>query len=376
MTKRMILMVVLVGLVLGGIFGFQAFKGVMIKRFFATRTAPPQTVSTTKAVSESWQPKIESVGTLVAANGTDVAAEVPGIVSRILFKSGEEVRAGTVLLELDADVDRAQLASLKAAQALARKTFDRSKDLFAQHALSQADLDTAQAQVDSSDAQVAAQSAVIDKKRIRAPFDGRLGIRAVDLGQYLNPGTKLVSLQQLDPIYADFNLPQKQLHDVHVGQRVDVATDALPGQPFVGRISAVDAALDTSTRNLKVRAEIANPKHQLLPGMFVTAVIATGSPEPRVTLPQTAITFNPYGNIVFLVEEEKAGTDGKMQLMAKQKFVTTGDTRGDQIAVLDGLKPGDTVVTSGQLKLRNGTPIIVNNTIQPSNDPAPKPKDQ
>ncbi|HEX7928032.1 MAG TPA: efflux RND transporter periplasmic adaptor subunit, partial [bacterium] len=193
MIKRMVIMLVLVGLVLGGIFGFQAFKGVMIKRYFATMTAPPQTVSTIKATQDTWQPKIEAVGTLVAENGADLSAEVPGIVARILFKSGEEVKEGTLLLELDADVDKAQLKSLKATQVLAQKSLERAQQLFKVNALSQAELDQAAATADSANAQVAAQSAVVDKKMIRAPFGGRLGIRAVDRGQYVNPGTKLVA---------------------------------------------------------------------------------------------------------------------------------------------------------------------------------------
>ena len=376
MTKRMVIMLILVVLVLGGIFGFQALKGVMIKRFFATRTAPSQTVSTIQATSETWQAKIEAVGSLIATNGADIAPEVPGLVSRIRFKSGEEVKEGTLLVELDADVDRAQLLALKAAQTLAKKNYERNQELFASHAISQADLDASLAAIDSTDAQVTAQQAVIDKKRIRAPFAGLLGIRAVDLGQYVNPGAKLVTLQQLDPIFVDFFLPQKSMHEIQLGQQVQVASDALPGVPFSGQIAAIDSAVDVGTRNIKVRAEIQNPKHQLLPGMFVTAEIDVGRPEPRVTLPQTAISFNPYGNIVFLVEEQAAGPDGKPKLTAKQKFVTTGDTRGDQIAVLDGLKAGDQVVTAGQLKLRNGTPVVVNNAIQPSNNPAPKPQDQ
>jgi membrane fusion protein, multidrug efflux system len=376
MVKRMVIMLILVGLVLGGIFGFQIFKGIMIKRFFASRTAPPQTVSTITAQEATWQPKLLVVGSLVAENGTDVAPEVPGLISRIVFKSGQEVQAGALLVELDADVDRAQLQSLKAAATLAQKTYERDKQLFAIHASSQAALDQAQATLESTRAQVAAQQAVIEKKSIRAPFAGRLGIRAVDIGQYVNPGAKLVTLQQLDPIYVDFHLPQKSVHDIAIGQDVQARSDALPGIDFTGKITAIDPAVDTSTRNVMVRAELRNPKHQLLPGMFVTTEIDVGQPAQHVTLPQTSITYNPYGNIVFLVEPQGQGPDGKPKLVARQKFVTTGDTRGDQVAVLDGVKPGEVVVTAGQLKLRNGTPVLVNNAVQPTNDPAPTPTDQ
>ncbi len=376
MIKRMVIMLLLAGLVFGGIFGFQAFKGIMIKKFMASRGNPPQTVSTIVAKELVWEPQIDAVGSLIAVNGTDVSPEVSGIVSRVAFKSGEEVRAGTVLLELDAKVDLARLQSLKAQAELADKTFQRDEHLLALRAISQQEMDAASANLDSTRAQVAEQQAVIDKKAIRAPFAGRLGIRAVNLGQYLNPGSKIVTLQALDPIYLDFYLPQKLVHDVVVGQTVQVRTDALPDRQFSGVISALDPTIDPATRSIKVRSEIGNPKHELLPGMFVTTTIEVGAPEKHVTLPQTAVSYNPYGNMVFLVEEHGQGADGKPLLVAQQKFVTTGDTRGDQVAILAGVKPGDVVVTSGQLKLHSGTPVIANNTIVPANNPAPTPKDE
>lgn len=375
MIKRMVLMLILVGVVLGGVFGFQAFKGVMIKRYFASQTSPPQTVSTVQAKLETWQPRIEAVGTLIALNGTDIAPELTGVVARIHFTSGEEVQAGTLLVELNADVDRAQLQALKAAHALAQKTNDRNRELFATHIISQQDLDTSQANLDATAAQVAAQSAVVEKKAIRAPFAGRLGIRAVDLGQYVNPGTKLVNLQQLDPIFVDFHIAQKALHDIAVGHRVVVRSDALPGLTFAGRIAALDSTIDLATRSVKVRAEIQNPRHQLLPGMFVITDIDVGQTQERITLPQTAISYNPYGSIVFLVTEQGQAPGEKSKLVAKQRFVTTGETRGDQVSVTDGLKPGDVVVSAGQLKLRNDTPVVVDNSIQPTSNPAPTPLD-
>jgi membrane fusion protein (multidrug efflux system) len=375
MKKRMIIMLILVGVVLGGVFGFGAFKAMMIKRYFSTRTAPPQTVSAIPAKAEPWQSKIEAIGTLVALNGTDVSPELAGVVSRILFKSGEEVQAGTLLVELNTAADRAQLESLKAMHALAEKTYGRDKLLIESRTISQEEFDTARANMESTAAQVAAQGALIDKKLIRAPFTGRLGIRAVDLGQYVNPGTKLVNLQQLDPIFVDFFLAQKAVHDVQTGQRVTVRADALRNQAFTGRFAALDSAVDIGTRNVKVRSEIANPKHLLLPGMFVTADIDVGIPTEYITLPQTAISYNPYGNIVYLVSQDGETADKKPKLVAKQKFIVTGDTRGDQIAVLEGLQPGDMVVTAGQVKLRNDTPVVIDNTIQPADNPTPKPKD-
>ncbi|MEJ2700334.1 MAG: efflux RND transporter periplasmic adaptor subunit, partial [Desulfuromonadales bacterium] len=239
---------------------------------------------------------------------------------------------------------------------------------FKEKAVSQATLDTDTANLKSARSQVAEQQALVDKKFIRAPFAGRLGIRAVDLGQYLNPGTKIVTLQSLDPIFVDFYLPQKSVSRVKVGDKVTVTTDAFPGKDFSGEISAIDPQVQEGTRNVKVRARVHNSGHLLLPGMFATTDIRVGEPRSHITLPQTAITFNPYGNTVFLVEEKGKGPKGQPLLVAQQKFVSTGETRGDQIAILDGVKPGDEVVTSGQTKLRNGTPVAINNTIQPANN--------
>jgi membrane fusion protein (multidrug efflux system) len=376
MTKRMVIMLILVGMLFGGIFGFQAFKARMIKKFMSAQGIPPQSVSTIKATKENWQPQLEAVGTLKAVHGVDLAPEVNGTVAAIHFRSGDEVHAGALLLALDARSDTAKLQSLKAAAELAEQTFQRDQQQFKEKAVSQATLDTDTANLKSARSQVAEQQALVDKKFIRAPFAGRLGIRAVDLGQYLNPGTKIVTLQSLDPIFVDFYLPQKSVSRVKVGDKVTVTTDAFPGKDFAGEISAIDPQVQEGTRNVKVRARVNNPGHLLLPGMFATTDIRVGEPRSHITLPQTAITFNPYGNTVFLVEEKGKGPKGQPLLVAQQKFVSTGETRGDQIAILDGVKPGDEVVTSGQTKLRNGTPVAINNTIQPANDPAPTPKDE
>ena len=376
MTKRMVIMLILVGILFGGIFGFQAFKARMIQKFMAARGIPPQTVSTIKASEQSWQPQMEAVGTLQAKHGVDLAPEVSGTITGIHFRSGEEVRAGTLLVNLDASSDIAKLHSLQAAAALAEQTFSRDQQQFQEKAISKATLDTATANLKSARAQVAEQQALIAKKAIRAPFSGRLGIRQVDLGQYLNPGTKIATLQVLDPIYVDFYLPQKAISQIKVGDKVTVKTDAFPGKHFAGEISAINPKIDVGTRNVEVRARVHNPGHELLPGMFATTDIRLGTPQRHITLPQTAITFNPYGNTVFLVENKGKGHNGKPQLVAQQKFVTTGATRGDQIAVLKGVKADDVVVTAGQIKLRNGTPVVINNSIKPTDNPAPTPKDE
>ncbi len=375
MTKRMIIMLILVGVIFGGIFGYKAFTGYMMQKGMASQGPPPQTVSAIKAIFQEWQPRMEAVGTLKALRGADLAPEVSGIVSQIHFQSGETVKSGTVLLEMDARSDLAKLQSLKATLELAKKNYARDQEQFKEQIVSQATLDADLADLQRTEAQVAEQQALVDKKTIQAPFDGRLGIRMVDLGQYLNPGMKIVTLQTLDPIFVDFFLPQKEVSRIVIGQDVEVTADAYPEQVFRGVIAAIDPKVDTGTRNVGIRATIRNPKQLLLPGMFAITRIDTGKPGRFITLPQTAVVFNPYGNVVYLAVEKGKTPDGKPNLFAMQRFIKTGETRGDQIAVLEGLKEGDIVITSGQIKLRNGTPILINNKIQPSNDAAPTPID-
>lgn len=376
MTKRMVLMLVIAGLIFGGIFGFQAFKSRMIKKYLSSQGVPPQTVSTIKASLQEWQPELNAVGTLRAVRGADLAPEVAGVISAIHFRSGEEVKAGAPLVQLNAAVDIAQLESLRAAAGLAELTYQRDQRQLKVQAVSQATVDADAANLKVAQARIAEQQALVDKKSIRAPFAGRLGLRAVDLGQYVAPGTKLVTLQALDPVYVDFSLPQSGLAGIRTGLKVSAAADALPGERFEGTIDAIDAKVDPATRNVQVRASLSNPRHRLLPGMFVTVAVDTGAAERRLTLPQTAISFNPYGNTVFVVEDKGKGPDGKPQLVATQRFVTTGATRGDQIAILTGVKEGETVVTAGLLKLRNGVPVNIDNSVQPSDQAAPKPKDE
>lgn len=375
MTKRMIIMLALVGLLFGGIFGFQAFKGAMIRKFMSAGGVPPQTVSTARAQFSEWQGEFDAVGTLRAVRGTDVAAEVAGVITAIHFRSGQEVQAGATLIQLNAESDLAKLQSLAAAAELARANYERNKKQLEIQAVSQAVVDADAASVKSAKAQVAEQQALVNKKLVRAPFSGRLGIRAVDLGQYVTPGTKLVTLQALDPVYVDFFVPQKQLGRVALRQKITLTADAFPGRQFVGEISSIDPKVDPATRNVQVRATVRNSKRSLLPGMFASISLAWGQPQQFLTLPQTAISYNPYGNTVFVVEERKS-KDGQTALVAQQKFVTTGDTRGDQVAVLSGIKEGETVVTAGQIKLRSGVPVKINNSIQPTNEPAPQPRDQ
>lgn len=380
MTKgtptRMIVMLILVALVFGGIYGFQLFRDKMIEKAIRGRGMPPQTVSTTVVEPSEWQPKINAVGTLRAVQSTELTTEVSGLIKAIHFKSGEAVKTGQVLLELNADPLKAQLPQLQANVALAEQNLKRDRAQLKIQAVSQAVIDSDEATLKSAKAQLDAQNALIAQKTLRAPFAGILGIRQVDLGQYLSAGTAVVSLQHLDPMYLDFTIPQAQLHLIKVGDPLKIETDAVPGTTFNGTISAIEPQVDASTRNLTVRAKIANPDGKLLPGVFATAQLNQGAPESFLTLPTTAIAYNPYGSTVFVVVNKGQGADGKPQQVAEQRFVTTGLTRGDQTAVIRGLKAGETVVTAGQIKLRNGVPVIINNKIQPDNNPHPEVKDE
>lgn len=371
MMKRMILMLLAVTLVLGGVFGYKIFVGMMIKKTIASAGMPAQTVSTTKAALQDWQPKLEAVGTLRAVNGADLSSEVAGIVQSINFESGSEVVKDAMLLQLRADDDIAKLHALEAAQKLAAITYERDLKQLKAQAISQATADNDAATLDSAKAQTVAQQALIDKKTIKAPFAGHLGIRQVDVGQYLQPGAAVVTLQQLDPIYIDFTLPEQALPQIAAGQKVAAKADALQGAMFDGTIDAINSKIDEATRSIQVRAAFKNPDRKLLPGMFANVTIEVGAAQKFITLPQTAITYNPYGNTVYIVDNTDAAKP-----VARQSFVTIGLTRGDQTAVLSGVKEGDEVVTSGQIKLRNGMPIKVNNEIQPANEANPKPEDK
>ncbi len=370
LRRRLIIVVAAVAALLALLVGFNVFKGIMIRKFMASNSQPPQTVTTTVAASSDWQPEISAVGSVRAVRGVDVTTEVTGLVRSLEFRSGEEAKRGQVLVRLNADADIATLHSLEAAADLAVTVYDRDKLQFEAQAISQAQLDADAADVKNKRAQAAAQAALVEKKIIRAPFDGHLGITTVNPGQYLNTGDKVVSLQQLDPVYVDFHLPQEDLAQVHPGLEVRLSLDAFPGESFAGRITASDPLVDSASRNFQAEATVPNAARKLLPGMFVRVAVLAGAQRHYLTLPQTAITFNPYGSTVFLAIKDAQG-----KLTAQQTFVTTGPTRGDQIAVLKGVKEGDQVVTSGQLKLKNGTPLDVSTQLQPADDAHPTPQE-
>jgi len=377
MKKRMTYMLMGVGVLLGGLVGFNLFRGYMIKKAVASQPMPAATVTAMPAVYQEWQPQISAVGSLRAVRGVDVTTEVGGLVRSLEFRSGDEVKAGQVLVQLIADSDIAQLRALEASAELASTVYERDKEQFAAEVISKAQLDNDAADLKSKRAQVAQQAALVEKKTIRAPFSGKLGITTVNPGQYLNAGTAIVPLQTIDPIYIDFNLPQQQLPQVAVGQKVVVTTDAFPGTTFEGRVNAINPRVDTSTRNVQVEATVANPRRQLLPGMFASAKLETGAAQRWLTLPQTAIAYNPYGSTVFVVKpSDKKDDQGRPVMVAQQGFVKPGPTRGDQVAILEGVEPGAQVITSGQGKLKNGTPVVVDNRVQPADNPDPKPQEQ
>lgn len=378
MTKRMFIMaggivLLVAALALG--------KFLQIRQMMASSPRPgPQTVTAIKVQALEWQPQLSSVGTLVAVRGVDVSSEIAGMVRDVRFRSGDEVKSGQVLFALNADADLAQLHALQASADLAATVLARDEAQFAAQAISQAQLDNDRAELKSRRALAAQQQALVDKKTIRAPFPGKLGITAVNPGQFVNPGDKLVTLQTVDPIFVDFYVPQKQLAGLAVGQKLSLASDAWPGAAFPARLTAISPKVDPVTRNVLVEATVANAKRQLLPGMFANVSLEQGERQRRLTLPQTAITYNPYGSTVFVLapgQGKDAPKDDKGQplLAAQQVFVTTGATRGDQVAVLTGLKEGQTVVTSGQLKLKNGTPVVIDNKAQPANSATPTPQE-
>jgi membrane fusion protein, multidrug efflux system len=376
MTKRMIIMLIAVGLVFGGVFGFQIFKNAMIKKFMSAMPQPPQTVSTVTAAVQEWQPQIEAVGSLRAVNGADLAFEVSGIVKELHFKSGDDVAAGDILLTLRADDDIAKLEALKATAALSEIVHQRDQEQFKIKAVSQATLDADGANLKNAKAQVAEQQAVVDKKRLRAPFAGHLGVRVVDIGQYISAGTAVVTLQALDPIYADFFLPQQALNQIRLEQVVTIKIDTYPNGDFAGTITAINPKVDPATRNVQVRATLKNPDRLLLPGMYASVNVAAGGKQRYLTLPQTAVTYNPYGETIYVVDDKGHDPQGRPQLIARQVFVTAGLKRGDQVAILSGVEEGQTVVTAGQMKLRNGSPLVIDNTIRPTADANPTPIDQ
>ncbi|MDR3526458.1 MAG: efflux RND transporter periplasmic adaptor subunit [Rhizomicrobium sp.] len=376
-TPRMRWVIIISAVIFVLLFAYLVVLPYVFMNFIMSKSdfVQPQTVSTTHPVKTMWQGQVHAVGTFHAVQGADLASEVVGIVTKTDFQAGDDVPAGKILIQLRDDSDRAQLDALRASAEEAMQTYKRNVGLAQANAISKQAYDTAVANMKTTRAQAEAQAALVEKKAIRAPFAGRVGIRQVDVGQYIAAGTTLVTLQRLDPIDVDFTVPQQQASALKAGDPVFVTSDAAPGQTFQGRIMALDPKVDNATRNVRVRAQVANPTKILFPGMFATVVTDIGSARSQLTLPQTAITYNPYGDVVYVVGKAK-NDKGKDILVVNQRFVTLGDTRGDQVAVVSGVTEKDQVVSTGQLKLKNGAVVLINNSVRLPNDAAPNPIQQ
>jgi membrane fusion protein (multidrug efflux system) len=334
---------------------------------------PPEAVTTIVAQQEQWPATLSAIGTMAAVQGVNVSADLPGTVERIAFDSGQWVHEGEVLALLDTRQERAQLEAAESQRDLARINYNRMKGLLDELVISRAEFDRASADQRQTDARVGEINATIQRKTIRAPFSGVLGIRKVNLGQYLAGGDPLVTLQSLNPIYVNFDVPQQSAADVRVGRSVHITAEEIAGRSFDGRITAIDPLVNESTRNVKVQATLANPDGKLRPGMFVQTEVVLNAPSAIVSLPASAISYAPYGDSVFVVTDLK-NEKGQTYRGVRQQFVKLGAARGDQIAVVSGLKAGEEVVTSGVFKLRNGAAVLVNNKVKPANSPAPKPE--
>ncbi|MGO9949668.1 MAG: efflux RND transporter periplasmic adaptor subunit [Steroidobacteraceae bacterium] len=376
MILPMVIMIVAVVLILGGVFAWKYHKGMEKYGQMMAAASIPQTVSTIAAADDKWQSQLQATGSLRAVRGADLSSQASGIVDEIHFDSGNDVPAGKVLLRLRPLDDYALLQQLQAAAELAEQNYKRDQEQFAAQAISQAVIDGDQATLKTARAQVEAQHALIQEKIVAAPFAGRLGIRQVDLGQYLAAGTAIVTLQALDPILIDFYLPQQALSQLKIGKAVRAQVDTYPGRTFNGVIEAINSKVDVASRNVQVRASFHNADRLLVPGMYATVSIDAGDEIAQITLPQAAITYNPYGNTVFVVEQAAADDKGKSRSIVKQRFVRLGATRGDQVAVLSGIKAGEIVVTGGQMKLRNGSAITINNSLTPANEINPNPPNE
>jgi membrane fusion protein (multidrug efflux system) len=374
MARRMILMLGVV-LVLLTALGFVKFRQIQTAvAAGASFQPPPAAVTSIIAQQEEWPATMSIIGTVEAVHGVTVSADLPGSVARIAFESGQAVHAGDVLVELDTREERAQLAALEAQRDLARVNYARMEQLVKEGVISRQEYDQATAQQKQTEAQVGEIRATIERKTIRAPFSGILGIRKVNLGQYLSAGSAVVPLQSLNPIYVDFGVPQQTAGQVRVGRNLRVTSDDLGGQEFTGRVTALDSVVDQATRNVQIQATLANAQGKLRPGMFVQVDVGLGASRSVITLPASAISYAPYGDSVFVITDMK-DPKGRVYRGVRQQFVKVEGSRGDQVAIISGVKPGDEVVSSGVFKLRNGAAVQVNNKVQPGNNPAPKPED-
>ena len=374
MAKRMFFMLAVVIVVVAGL-GFFKYRQIQTAIAMGSSFAPPpDAVTTVVAKSENWPSTLDVIGTTAAIQGVTVSADLPGTVSKINFESGQSVHAGDVLVELDTREERAQLAAAESDRDLAKINYERDQQLVKEGVVPRMQFDTSFAQQKSSEARVGQIKATIQRKTIRAPFSGVLGIRQINLGQYLAAGAAIVSLQALNPIYVNFGVPQQQAPLVKTGRILELTSDDVPGVEFKGRVTAIDSVVNEATRNLQVQATLPNPGDKLRPGMFVQVQLGLGSSQTVIPLPASAINYAPYGDSVFVVTDLK-DPKGNTYRGVRQQFVKVQGSRGDQVGVISGVTPGEEIVSSGVFKLRNGAAVQVNNKIQPPNNPKPKPED-
>ena len=353
-------------LALGGV------KAAQIKKAASSpHTLPPIGVATFESRAETWRPTLNAIGTLAPVQGVTISAEIDGTVVRVAAENGATVKAGDLLVELDTSVERSQVAAAEARAELAKINIDRTRGLFEQKAISRSEFDAATAAYKQAGAEVAALRAVIGKKQVRAPFEGRVGIRVINLGQYVGRGAPLMPLQRLDPVYVNFSLPQRHLPALAIGQRLGLQVDAFAGRRFDATVSAINSEVDAVTRNIFVQATVPNPREELRSGMFARVEVELPGGDQVVVVPATAIAYASYGNSVYVVERMK-GPDGAEYLGVRQQFVKLGGTRGDLVGIVDGLKPGQKVVSTGVFKLRNGAEVQINDSVQPSANSAPR----
>jgi membrane fusion protein (multidrug efflux system) len=361
-------MLIMLGVVLAVVLALAAYKGFSIYQQIQMFSAPQPAISVSAAVAEekAWQSRLPAIGTLKAFQGVDLTSEVQGTVKEVLFQSGEKVTLGQPLLQLDSDVERAILSTAEAVRALARVEYERGKKIAGKQAISKSEFDRLNAELLKAEASVSQLKAELDKKRILAPFAGTIGIRQVDNGDYLSPGTAFATLQDLSRLYVDFFLPEQAVPQLAIGQQVRVGVAAYPGEVFAGEIVALNPKVEETTRNLQVRAMLPNPDNKLLPGMFANLEVLLPGEKSQVVVPETAITYTLYGNSVYVIGERKddegqvvKDDKGQAQLVVERRFVETGERRDGVVLVLKGLKPGERVVTAGQLKLDNGAHVAI-----------------
>jgi membrane fusion protein (multidrug efflux system) len=373
---RKVLIAVFVVLVVGGTLA--GVKTLQIRTLMAagkSYASPPESVSSVLAREEKWQSTITAIGSVTAVQGVTVTPELAGIIHEIAFESGAVVAKDALLVRLDTSTEEAQLHALEAQEELARLTLARERSLRSQNMVPQSELETAEATLKQTQGMADATRAIIQKKTIRAPFAGRLGIRLVNLGQYLDTGKPIVSLQSLTPIYADFSLPQQELARLQTGMRVRLTTDAYPGRQFDGTLTAINPDLDPQTRSVGLQATFENADQLLRPGMFARVEVLLPEEPAVLVVPATSVLSAPYGDSVFVIESKPGKDSGKAELVVRQQFIRTGSARGDFVSVETGLKPGERIVSAGIFKLRNGMSVIENNELSPKNELAPRPSD-